>query len=53
MLSVLVRPWYRRTGRVHDGLRRRVYVDDLTIWACGDTNTVKEAVAQALRITRE
>ena len=51
-LSVLVRPWYCRTGRVHDALRRRVYVDDLTLWARGDADTVAEAVAEALVITR-
>ena len=52
VLSVLVRPWYQRTGRVHDGLRRRVYVDDLTVWARGQADEVAEAVAEALRITR-
>jgi hypothetical protein len=52
VLSFLVRPWYQRTGRVHDGLRRRVYVDDLTVWARGQAGEVAEAVAEALRITR-
>ena len=52
VLSVLVRPWYQRTGRVHDGLRRRVYVDDLTVWARGQADEVAETVAEALRITR-
>ena len=51
-LSVLVRPWYCRTGRVHDILKRRVYVDDLTVWARGDAGTVGEVVAEALAITR-
>ena len=51
-LSVLVRPWYQKTGRIHDSLRRRVYVDDLTVWARGDADVVAEAVADALAITR-
>lgn len=51
VLSVLVRPWYQRTGKVHDGLRRRMYVDDLTLWARGDPDETAEAVAEALRIT--
>ena len=51
-LSVLVRPWYQRTGRIQDSLRRRVYVDDLTLWARGDAAEVAEAVAEALVITR-
>ena len=53
VLSVLVRPWYCRTGRVHDSLRRRVYVDDLTVWARGSAEDVAEAVAEALVITRQ
>ena len=53
VLSVLVRPWYWRTGRVHDSLRRRVYVDDLTVWARGSADDVAEAVAEALVITRQ
>ena len=51
-LSVLVRPWYQRTGRVHECLRRRVYVEDLTVWARGDEEVVAVAVAEALAITR-
>ncbi len=51
-LSVLIRPWYQRTGRIHDSLRRRVYVDDLTVWARGDANEIAEVVADALAVTR-
>ena len=51
MLSVLLRPWYLRTGRIHDALRRRVYVNDLTIWARGNANEVADAVADALDMT--
>ena len=51
-LSVLLRPWFCRTGRLHDSLQRRIYVDDLTVWARGNAGDVAEAIADALAMTR-
>ena len=50
-LSVLTLPWLRRTGAIDDRLRRRVYVDDLTVWMRGPAAEVGEAVAAALAET--
>jgi hypothetical protein len=53
LLSVLLRPWDRKVERSHDLVRRRIYVDDLTLWARGDANDVAPAVEGGLAITRE
>ena len=53
-LSVLTLPWYRRTGEIDDRLRRRIYVDDFTLWARGaaeEAGQAAEAVSEALRVT--
>ena len=50
-LSVLTLPWLRRTGGIDDRLRRRIYVDDFTVWMRGDPVEVGEAVSAALELT--
>ena len=53
VLSVLIRPWDRRVCRVHASLRRRIYVDDLALWARGLAADIAPAVAEGLSITRD
>lgn len=50
-LSVLTLPWLRRTGAIDDRLRRRIYVDDLTVWMRGPAAEAGEAVAAAMAET--
>ena len=53
-LAVLTWPWMRATGRLDDRLRRRVYVDDFTLWAraaAGEGADAAEPVRDALRLT--
>lgn len=50
-LSVLTLPWLRRTGAVDERLRRRLYVDDFTLWMRGAAAEVGEAVSAALGLT--
>jgi hypothetical protein len=52
VLSVLIRPWDRRVARVHDSLRRRIYVDDLAFWARGQADDIAPAITEGLEITR-
>jgi hypothetical protein len=37
---------------VHDALRRRIYVDDLTFWARGRAGDVAPAITESLEITK-
>jgi ribonuclease HI len=53
VLSVLIRPWDRRCERVDDTLRRRIYVDDLTLWARGCGDDVAPLIVEGLKITRD
>ena len=53
VLSVLLRPWDRRIERTDDRLRRRIYVDDLTIWARGAAADAAPAAAAGLAVTVE
>jgi ribonuclease HI len=53
VLSVLIRPWDRKAMRVHDLLRRRIYVDDLVFWARGDANEVAPAITEGLELTKQ
>jgi ribonuclease HI len=53
VLSVLTRPWDRRMSRVHDLLRRRTYVDDMTFWARGEASAIAPAITEGLGVTKE
>lgn len=54
VLSVALRPWDRRMERtVAPCLRRRLYVDDLTMWARGRAGAVLPALLDGLRVTSE
>ena len=53
VLSILMRPWDRRVEKSHELLRRRIYVDDLTLWARGSADDAAEAVAAGLDTTAE
>ena len=52
VLSVMIRPWDRKVARVHDSLRRRIYVDDLTFWARGKADDVAPAITESLEVTK-
>ena len=52
VLSVLLRPWDRQIARVHDQLRRRIYVDDLVLWLRGDAGNAAPAIIEGLEVTR-
>jgi ribonuclease HI len=54
VLSVALRPWDRRMEHtVAPCLRRRIYVDDLTLWARGRAGAVLPALLDGLRVTAE
>jgi ribonuclease HI len=52
VLSVMLRPWDRKMARIHDLLRRRIYVDDLSFWARGKAEEVAPAITEGLETTR-
>jgi ribonuclease HI/endonuclease/exonuclease/phosphatase family metal-dependent hydrolase len=52
VLSVMVRPWDRKVARIHDSLRRRIYVDDLAFWARGLADDVAPAITEGLEVTK-
>ena len=54
VLSTALRPWDRRMERTVDAcLRRRLYVDDLTMWARGHAGSTLPALLAGLRVTAE
>ena len=48
---VFLRPWDARVARAGGSLRRRIYVDDLTLWARGRLHEVAPAVAEGVALT--
>ena len=54
ILRVLTLPWHKRTGEIDDRLRRRIYVDDFTLWerrAAEEAGEAAESVSEAVRLT--
>jgi hypothetical protein len=52
VLSILLRQWGRQMARVDDGLRRRICVDDLAVWARGPPDDVSPAAAEGVAVTQ-
>ena len=54
VLSTALRPWDRRMERTVDPcLRRRLYVDDLTMWARGRAGAILPALLAGLLVTAD
>ena len=52
VLSTALRPWGRRMERAVDPcLRRRLYVDDLTMWGRGQAGAILPALLAGLQVT--